>query len=296
MIEDTDTNPGADDTEIVESNEEVTEPEGEDLETEGSDQEVQEPEDEEIELDGKQYRIPKPLKGAFLMHKDYTQKTQSHAEAVKNFEAQTKAQREAIENERKSWEQDRKEYAAMEALGQSIAQYEQQIAQLRQAGNHEAAQRMWMEMADMERAARKIAAGVAQKQHERTQEQERTRANQLRERDERAASMIPGFTPALLSKIQEYAVADGYKPDEAQSIRDPRFLKTLNDARLWNEHQAKAKAAAAKAKQQAEPQVQPTPTVASRKPPERLSADLAKRDPERWVELRNRQLAAKGRH
>ena len=38
---------------------------------------------EEIEREGQKYKIPKALKNEFLMHKDYTQKTQSLAEEKK---------------------------------------------------------------------------------------------------------------------------------------------------------------------------------------------------------------------
>jgi hypothetical protein len=146
----------------------------------------------------------------------------------------------------------------------------------------------------MRNAAGQLTHGLTQKQQLRAAESEREYATRMQDRDAALSRDIPGFAPALMSKIQDYAISDGYTPQEAQSLVDPRYVKTLNKARLWDEHQAKAKAAAAKVKQQEEPVAQPTPTVASRKPPERLSADLAKRDTERWIDLRNKQIAAKG--
>ena len=48
-----------------------------------------EPADEtdEIEKDGQKYRIPKALKDNFLMHRDYTHKTQALAEKERQIDA-----------------------------------------------------------------------------------------------------------------------------------------------------------------------------------------------------------------
>jgi hypothetical protein len=52
---------------------------------------------EEIEKDGKKFKIPKALKDDFLMHQDYTKKTQSVAEERKALEAQHEAVRQQAE-------------------------------------------------------------------------------------------------------------------------------------------------------------------------------------------------------
>jgi hypothetical protein len=291
IIDDTDTNPNAD-TEMVTDGEEVTELEAETEEPiEGAEQLTDE-ELEEIEHDGKKALVPKWIKPLTLFQADYTKKTQEVAEKRKATEA-----REAqIAEREKAFQEDAKEYSSLVALDHAIKQYEDTITQYRQQGQHEAAQRLWQELMEMRHQAGRISYGLQQKQQLRQQESERSHANRVRERDEALAREISGFSPALMSKIQDYAVADGYTPEEAQSLIDARYVKTLNKARLWDEYQAKTKQAAAKAKQQEVPEAKPTPTVSARRQPERLNADLAKRDPEKWVQLRNQQLAARGRH
>lgn len=287
MIDDTDTNPGAGDTQAVPSNEEVTELESE---IEGESEEAlegqSEEELEEIEEDGKKAKIPAWLKPKLMMQADYTKKTQEVAEQRKAWESkvQTLAERE------QSFRADVEEYASLVALDKSIQQYEAYIGQLRQQGQSDAAQKHWMDLMEMRNAAGRLANGLQQKQQARQVEAEREHANRVKDRDAALARDIQGFTPALMSKIEQYAVTDGYTPEEAQSLIDPRYVKTLNKARLWDEYQAKAKQAAAKAKQQEEPAITATPTVAARKPPERLTADLARRDPDRWIAMRNKQI------
>jgi len=288
-IDDTDTNPGAGDTETVPPGSEVTELEADSQEQLDGDENLTEEELEEIEREGKKARIPKWLKPELMMQADYTKKTQEVAEVRKRAEAREAA----IVQREQAFQAEAQEYAKLIALDSAIKQYEQQIAQLRQQGQHDVAQRHWMDLMEMRNAAGQLSQGLTQKQQMRAQESEREYANRIQERDSALAREIPGFAPALMSKIQDYAIADGYTPQEAQSLVDPRYVKTLNKARLWDEYQAKAKQAAAKAKQQEQPEAQPTPTVASRKPPERLSADLAKRDTERWIEMRNKQIAAR---
>lgn len=288
-IDDTDTNPGADDTPVP-SNEEVAEPESG---VEGESEEVEEtnPDDEleDYEHEGKKASIPKWLKPQIMMQADYTKKTQEVAETRKSYEAKVAA----IAQREQAFAQDAQEYTHLMALDQAIRQYEQQIPQLRQQGQVDIANRYWQDLMEMRTKAGQLAYTLQQKQQARGAEAERERANRIKERDAALAKEIQGFTPALMSKIEQYAISDGYTPEEAQSLIDPRYAKTLNKARLWDEYQAKAKQAAAKAKQEEQPVVTATPTVAARKPPERLTADLAKRDAGRWIEMRNKQLAAK---
>lgn len=288
IIDDTDTNPGAADTEIVPANEEVTELESE---TDELDEGAEGPTDEEleeIEEDGKKAKVPAWLKPKLMMQADYTRKTQEVAEQRKAHEAQV----QDFQQKQQAFQAEAQDYAKLIALDTAIKQYEAQIGQLRQQGQHDAAQRHWMDLMEMRNAAGQLSHGLQQKQQARQAETEREYANRIRERDTKLPSMISGFTPALLSKINDHAKADGYTAEEVQSIADPRFLKTLNDARLWNEHQAKAKAAAKAAKVAEEPEAKPTPTVGARKATTNRLDDNMPID--KWMALRNKQVAARG--
>lgn len=97
------TNPEADELEEVA---EGTEAQGDDQDqdqdeteevAESDEPEEPAPELEEIELEGQKYSIPKALKGAFMMHGDYTKKTQEVAEAKRALEAERTQQAESFE-------------------------------------------------------------------------------------------------------------------------------------------------------------------------------------------------------
>lgn len=66
-------------------------------EGEGDEGSEEEDDSEDVDYEGTLYRVPKPLKEALLRQVDYTQKTQTHAERVKQHEAWEKSQREAYQ-------------------------------------------------------------------------------------------------------------------------------------------------------------------------------------------------------
>jgi hypothetical protein len=84
--------------------------------------EVDEPEDdsEEIDHNGEKYKIPKALKDAFLMQKDYTQKTQEVAEAKKQMESQQAQFQQQVQFQQAHLQ----DFAQLTALEQQIAKYQ----------------------------------------------------------------------------------------------------------------------------------------------------------------------------
>jgi hypothetical protein len=84
--------------------------------------EVAEPEDdsEEIDHNGEKYKIPKALKDAFLMQRDYTQKTQEVAEAKKQMEAQQAQFQQQVQFQQAHLQ----DFAQLTALEQQMAQYQ----------------------------------------------------------------------------------------------------------------------------------------------------------------------------
>lgn len=75
---------------------------------------------EEIEKDGKKFKIPKALKDDFLMHQDYTKKTQSVAEERKALEAQHEAVRQQAEFQQAHI----KEIVKFNRLGEELGKFE----------------------------------------------------------------------------------------------------------------------------------------------------------------------------
>lgn len=289
IIDDDVTTPVVDDTPVVSEAEEVTATEAEtDPSLEGADELTQE-ELEEIERNGKKYKIPKELKGEFLMQQDYTKKTQEAAELRKAAEAQ----KATLEQRERELSQDVEERAALHALSKTIEQYEQINWNALEQQNPQLAASKYRELQEMRNAAQRLAFGLSQKQQQRAQESERERATRLQERDAVLAREIPNWSKATESKVKEFGIAQGLTTDEVENIHDPRFVKILHSAWIGQQLQAKAKAEAAKAKTAEEPEPKPTPTVGARKGAS--PSGLDDRLPiDEWMRRRNKQVAARG--
>lgn len=294
LIDDTETNPGQDDTNPVTNSEEVAELEGEEAEAElGAEGEAEaEPQDpdeelEDFEHEGRQAKIPKWLKPLTMMQADYTRKTQEVAEHRKAAETRAAelAQRESAIRE------DMPEYATLHALDKSIQQYEQiNFAQLQQQNPDQAAQ-LYRELQEMRHHAGRISYGLEQKRQQRMAEAERQHANRMMERDAALARDIPNWSKTIESKVKEFGIAQGLTPDEVESIADPRFIKILHSAMIGAELQAKAKAAVLKSKSPETPTA-PTKTVTAKRsaPPAGLDDRLST---EEWIARRRAQLRAR---
>lgn len=81
---------------------------------------TEEEELEEIERNGKKYAIPKSLKDEFLMHQDYTKKTQEVAEARKVFEAQ----QETFQKQAQFQQAHMNEIVKFNQIGQELSKYQ----------------------------------------------------------------------------------------------------------------------------------------------------------------------------
>jgi hypothetical protein len=82
--------------------------------------EPEEDDSEEIDHNGEKYKIPKALKDAFLMQKDYTQKTQEVAEAKKQMESQQAQFQQQVQFQQAHLQ----DFAQLTALEQQIAKYQ----------------------------------------------------------------------------------------------------------------------------------------------------------------------------
>jgi hypothetical protein len=239
------------------------------------------PEDDldEIEHEGKKYAVPKALKGAFLMHSDYTRKTQELAEQRKEAEAarerylkadselvEAKAQEKAIETSLKEFEKvDWNQFFEQDPVqAQKLAFQFQQLKDLK----NQAAQR------------------TAQIEQTRTSEQQQHVAKLYAQGQEVLQRDIPNWNPETAKKVSEFAVKEyGFTSDELRQVYDPRLVKVLHAAMIGSQV----------IKQSSKPKTPPTQQV---KPVTKVSGNSTAKSglhdnlsTAEWIKARNAQLS-----
>jgi len=242
---------------------------------------------DEVEHDGRKYRVPKALKGAFLMHADYTRKTQEVAEQRRSLEERNTAfaQQEAAVREHLQ------DVARLVAISEQIAQFEHADWNALRASAPDQAQDLWFQYQQMLNARNIVERELQAKVTNRAQELQRHAAKRFDEGRAVLQRDIKDWSPELAGKMTEFAVREfGLTPNEVNSVSDPRLVKLLHRAYLGDQAIRKATASAKLAAQEGlKPPAQVGNGASSnaRKPTDasgdRLSAD-------EWMRQRNEQL------
>lgn len=267
-------------TETVEN--EVVEPEEEVVETgEEVENEPAEPEEEteEVEHEGKKYAIPKALKSALMMHADYTRKTQEIAETKR-----------AAEAERTRYVQASEEYIADRA---KLAAVDQHLTEFQKVNWSEltdedpvAAQKLWLQFAQLKDSRQQMAAQLAQKEHSRTLDRQQMQAKLIEEGHAVLVRDIPEWSPEKGAKITAFAAKEfGFQPEELGNVFDPRIVKVLHHAYLYDQMIKKAKTTP----KETPGQVQPVKAVATGKA--HVAKDPSKMTDKEFAEWRKRQIS-----
>lgn len=250
----------ADTTKDTQTDTPADEGEGEELDADGNPIATAD-ETEELEWDGKKWVLPKDavatLKPALLRQGDYTQKTQTLAD-----------QRKALEAEREAFGTASKEViearVQMHALGKTVQQYDDYFKTPEWAALQEQdptlAQRHYLQYSQAKDQLDGAKNTVTQKEREQASETQRTRATLIAQAQETIPKIIPDWSPELDVKLANYGTEQGLSREEMTeaTIRNPKFLATLNKARLFDESLKKQKTAQTF---QASQQVQPVTRV-----------------------------------
>jgi len=244
-------------------------------------------ETEEVEHEGQKYRVPKALKGAFLMQADYTRKTQEVAE-----------QRRALEQRQNLFQQQSDMQAAhlqdvahLVALNNQLSALEAiDWAGLRSA-NPEHAQDAWLRYMQLKDGRDKAAQQLQQKINQRALESQRLVAKRLEESRAMLSREIKDWSSDTAGKMSEFGIKEfGFSPAELGSVTDPRLIKLLHRAYLGDQAIRQAAASQRLANQEG---VKPVPQVGSKasvggnKPTDRQSTD-------EWMRARNQELRKTG--
>ena len=159
---------------------------------------------EEIDHEGEKYKVPKKLKDAFLRQADYTVKTQDLAKQFQKLD----------------WN------ALTDADPVQALKLDRQMRELQQ-----------------QRAQQ--VDGLQQSQARQAFESQQAIARRHEEARVELSKEIPGFgTPEVQKQLIEVGKAAGYKQEELANVLDPRAIKLLHKAHLYDQLVSKAKASA----------------------------------------------------
>jgi hypothetical protein len=257
----------------------------------GNDAEGREPDDQgnqsdgadehdEIEHDGKRYRIPSALKSAFMMHGDYTRKTQELATARRGLDAE----RETFSRSALAHVSD---FGRLTALDEDIAKYARVDWQKLSADDPSAAQQHYMAYQQLKDQRNELAGKIVQAERARSQEAERTFANRYAEANAVLHRDVKGWAEAA-PKVAEFARRSGVSQDELAHIAtSPALSRLLHQAWLGERVITTQKAAAAETAKAAP---EPLKQVAKGRATPATSGLSDSLPAEEWVRRRNEQL------
>lgn len=186
------------------------------------------PEDdtEEIEHEGQFYRIPKPLKGAFLMNADYTRKTQELAEHRRRLQGE----RAEFDRRRESLRGRAADEARLEAVAEDIAELESLDWEGLAAEDPATAETLWARYQQLADFHERFAAALAERDEGERLDAERELAAAFEAAGQELARDIQGWSPDVAAKLVEFAAAFGVTLDELRQTADPRLWKLLHRA------------------------------------------------------------------
>ena len=198
-----------------------------------------ESDDEEIDYEGERYKVPKKLKDAFLRQADYTVKTQTIAEERRAFEAAQQAfvQRQQFQS------QHIERIAEVKAIDHRLEQFSKLDWNALTDADPVQAMKLDREMRALQATRGQHVAAITQAQETAAQQTSQATARSLQEARETLAREITGYgTPELTKALSETAKGLGFKPEELANVNDPRAVKMLHKAYLYDKLVAEKKA------------------------------------------------------
>lgn len=204
-------------------------PEG--LLSEGDSEEVTQEELDEIEHEGEKFKIPKKLKDAFLRQADYTQKTQQVAEQRRAIEVE----REQFSNIQRVHQQHLQEIATVTAIDNQLSQFREVNWQGLSDQDPVQAQKLFFQFNQLQTQRGQLVAQIQQKQAQALNEQQQSVAKQIQEGQAELQRDIKGWSPEIQAKLLSYGKEVGFKENELQGITDPRSVKLLHKAFMYDQ-------------------------------------------------------------
>ena len=198
-----------------------------------------ESDDEEIEHEGAKYKVPKPLKEAFLRQADYTTKTQTLAEERRGLEAE----RQQLAAQQQFQQQHIKDVAKVISIDERLEQFRQIDWNAAMDADPVGAMKLDRQMRELQQQRTQVVQSIEQTQARTTYESQQATARRNAEAAQELAREIKGFgTPEVTKALKDTGKAFGYKPEELDSVTDPRAVRLLHEAYLYRKLVAEKKA------------------------------------------------------
>lgn len=209
---------------------------GEDTQEEGEEEASEEAEESfvEIEVDGELLQVPERFKDHFLRQQDYTQKTQQLANDRKAVEVAL----ESVEAHKAQYEFAQKVQPAINEIATLSAQIEQAQAYLRDNVTNLSAQditQIQIGMDDLKSQIEKKQVSIQEQSAEFQQAQEQSFQELLKKGTEVLQQRIPGWGEETAKQVRDYAIANGFSEQEANSVVDPRQVEILYKASQYDQ-------------------------------------------------------------
>ena len=240
----------------------------------------------EIEHSGEKYRIPKALKGAFLMQADYTRKTQEIADKGRSLEER----HNALQHQERLEKEHMARFGRVHALNDELARYGSINWQALRAQDPARAQNLWQTLLQIKETRDQMLGQLQSEIQHKAFESQRDNAKRVEKSHAGLARDIKDWNPELFGKVRDFGAREfGFDPGEIAAVHDPRMLKVLHRAYLGDQAIKKLTASEQAA---ASESLKPLPTVTgngrtTRGPNDDLSV-------EEWMHRRNQQSRKKG--
>ena len=202
-----------------------------------------ESDDEEIDYEGEKYKVPKVLKDAFLRQADYTTKTQSLAQQRQDFEAAQQQLAARAEFQQRHIEK----IADVRAIDRQLEQFSKVDWNALTDADPVQALKLDRQMRELQTQRAQTVGEIEREQGRQQLEASQATARQLQEARALLAREIKGYgTPEVTKALTEVGKQAGYKAEELAQVNDPRAIKLLHKAYLYDQLVAQRKAPEAK--------------------------------------------------
>jgi hypothetical protein len=247
---------------------------------------------DDLEHDGKQYRIPKALKGGFMMQADYTRKTQELAEGRRGLDSE----RDSFTKESEARRHSEKEIGRIAVMDEDLEAYRKVDWAAFRATNPEQAAAAFQDYSLLRDRRDELAGKVNRDIQQRTAEAQQSFAKRYDATNVVLAKDIKGWNQDTATKLREFALANGATQQDILTLAvNAPLVKLLHKAWLGDQLIAKQTAAAQKAKVAANEVQEAKPlTTVTRRPSGNAKAGLHDGlSTDEWMRRRNAQVKRK---
>lgn len=243
---------------------------------------AEEEEFEELEWSGKKFKAPKGAKDGFLMHADYTKKTQEVSLTRKELEERAAR----IDQQAKATEEEIGHRAALHHVESELSRFKDFDFHAYQAARQQdplGADEAWNYKAHLLGQKQELSGKISEAEQRRSSEAQQAIAKRMN--DTQAHARSKGYTAETDKQVLDFALEHGADPKTLTDIMSPLVYDMLYWARI-------GKQSLSKPAKPAPQQAQPLQKVGGKSAPATVS--LADSDMEQYVALRKKQGARVG--